>query len=202
MSNLSEKKENYDHFIKLLVIGDPEVGKSSFIRRFLEDKFSDSPINAKELELKNKILNIDNQKIVFHVWDGLKNATLNKTTNNELSIRVQGIIIIYEVTSTISFESLNFYINEVKQKCGNDMPILVIGNKIDLDDRLISEEQGENYAKENNVEYIEISVKDNINIDESIVKIANKIMANSYFRGDTITITNKRKFIKKKKKHC
>ena len=81
------------------------------------------------------------------------------------------------------------------------MPILVIGNKIDLDDRLISEEQGENYAKENNVEYIEISVKDNINIDESIIKIANKIMANSYFRGDTITITNKRKFIKKKKKH-
>ena len=202
MSNLTENKENYDHFIKLLVIGDSEVGKSSFIRRFLEDKFSDSPINSKELELKNKILIIDNQKIVFHVWDGLKNAALNKTTNNELSIRVQGIIIIYEVTSTISFESLNFYINEVRKKCGNDMPILIIGNKIDLDERLISEEQGENFAKENNVEYIGISVKDNINIDESIIKIANKIMANSYFRGDTITITNKRKFTKKKKKHC
>ena len=202
MSNLTENKENYDHFIKLLVIGDSEVGKSSFIRRFLEDKFSDSPINSKELELKNKILIIDNQKIVFHVWDGLKNAALNKTTNNELSIRVQGIIIIYDVTSTISFESLNFYINEVRKKCGNDMPILIIGNKIDLDERLISEEQGENFAKENNVEYIGISVKDNINIDESIIKISNKIMTNSYFRGDTITITNKRKFTKKKKKHC
>ena len=199
---MSENNEKYDHFIKLLVIGDPKVGKSSFIRRFLEDQFSDSPKNSKELELKNKILNIDNQKIVFHVWDGLKNVKLNKTTNNELSIRVQGIIIIYDVTSIISFNSLNFYIKEVKEKCGNDMPIIIIGNKIDLDDRLISEEEGEKYTKDNCVEYIEISVKNNINIDESIIKIAKKIMSNSYFRGDTITITNKRKFTKKKKKTC
>ena len=193
-------KEEFDHYIKLLVIGDQSVGKSSFIRRFLEDKFSEEPINSKELELKKKMLEIDNQKIFFHVWDGLINAKLNKTTNSELSIRIQGIIIMYDVSCYTSFNSLDFYIKEVKEKCGSDMPILIITNNLDLDDRIISENEGEKFAEDNNVEYIEISVQNNININESIIKINKKIMTNSYYRGDTVTLNNEKKFSKKKKK--
>ena len=101
-------KEEFDHYIKLLVIGDQGVGKSSFIRRFLEDKFSEEQINSKELELKKKMLEIDNQKIFFHVWDGLINAKLNKTTNSELSIRIQGIIIMYDVSCIKKAQAIKF----------------------------------------------------------------------------------------------
>lgn len=54
---MSEKE--YDHSIKLLLIGDDKVGKSSFIKRFMEDKFSNEPIDIKNLENKTKILEIE-----------------------------------------------------------------------------------------------------------------------------------------------
>lgn len=200
MSDMLNYNVKIDHYIKLLIIGDSKVGKSSFIKRFLEDVFSpDDEINAKELESKNKILEIDNQKMLFHVWDGLKNASTNKTTKSELSIRIQGIIIMYDVSNYTSFDSIEYYINQVKEKCGSDMPIIVIGNKNDLD-RVVEQYEGEKLAKNNNVEFIETSVYKNLNINESIIQLANKIVRCSYFKGDTITLTNKRKFKRKKKK--
>jgi len=203
MSDMLNYNVKIDHYIKLLIIGDSKVGKSSFIKRFLEDAFSpNDEINAKELESKNKILEIDNQKMLFHVWDGLKNAATNKTTKSELSIRIQGIIIMYDVSNYTSFDSIENYINQVKEKCGSDMPIIVIGNKNDLD-RVVNQYEGEKLAKNNNVEFIETSVYKNINIDESIIQLANKIIRCSYFKGNTITLTHKRKFKgKKKKKYC
>ena len=191
--------KKYDHFIKILVIGDPEVGKTSFIKRFLSNEYSDKPINTKDLELKNKLLEIDNQKIHFNLWDGLINSKQKKTTKTELSVRVQGIAIIYDVSNYTSFNSLEFYIKEVKETCGSDMPIIIIGNKIDLE-RIVDQEEAENFAKDNNVEYIETSVLNNENIEKSIVKLSEKIIKCSYFKGDTITLNKPNKFKKAKKK--
>ena len=191
--------KKYDHFIKILVIGDPEVGKTSFIKRFLSNEYSDKPINTKDLELKNKLLEIDNQKIYFNLWDGLINSKQKKTTKTELSVRVQGIAIIYDVSNYTSFNSLEFYIKEVKETCGSDMPIIIIGNKIDLE-RIVDQEEAENFAKDNNVEYIETSVLNNENIEKSIVKLSEKIIKCSYFKGDTITLNKPNKFKKAKKK--
>ena len=191
--------KKYDHFIKILVIGDSEVGKTSFIKRFLSNEYSDKPINTKDLELKNKLLEIDNQKIYFNLWDGLINSKQKKTTKTELSVRVQGIAIIYDVSNYTSFNSLEFYIKEVKETCGSDMPIIIIGNKIDLV-RIVDQEEAENFAKDNNVEYIETSVLNNENIEKSIVKLSEKIIKCSYFKGDTITLNKPNKFKKAKKK--
>lgn len=190
--------KKYDHFIKILVIGDSEVGKTSFIKRFLSNEYSDKPINTKDLELKNKLLEIDNQKIYFNLWDGLINSKQKKTTKTELSVRVQGIAIIYDVSNYASFNSLEFYIKEVKETCGSDMPIIIIGNKIDLE-RIVDQEEAENFAKDNNVEYIETSVLNNENIEKSIVKLSEKIINCSYFKGDTITLNKPNKFKKAKK---
>lgn len=191
--------KKYDHFIKILVIGNSEVGKTSFIKRFLSNEYSDKPINTKDLELKSKLLEIDNQKIYFNLWDGLINSKQKKTTKTELSVRVQGIAIIYDVSNYASFNSLEFYIKEVKETCGSDMPIIIIGNKIDLE-RIVDQEEAENFAKDNNVEYIETSVLNNENIEKSIVKLSEKIIKCSYFKGDTITLNKPNKFKKAKKK--
>ena len=191
----------YDHFIKILVIGDSEVGKTSYIKRFLVGDFSNKPIDPKDpkkLEETKKLLEIDGQKIYFNIWDGLKNTKQNKTTKTELSVRVQGIIIMYDVSNYTSFSSLEYYIKEVKEACGSDMPVIIVGNKTDLE-RVVGEDEGENFAKNNNVEFIETSVADNVNIQKCIIQLGQKIIKSSYFKGDTITI-NEAKFKKKKRK--
>ena len=196
---MSEKE--YDHSIKLLLIGDDKVGKSSFIKRFMEDKFSNEPIDIKNLENKTKILEIEEKKIKIQIFNGVENQFKNRTNKNEFSLRIQGILVFFDLSNKTSFNNLDFYLEEIRSKCGSDMPLLIIGNKSDLE-KVVNDEEIEKLCKDNDVESMSISVKNNINITESIEAIGKSIIFNSYFRGDTISIKNKNEFKKKKRGMC
>ena len=196
---MSEKE--YDHSIKLLLIGDDKVGKSSFIKRFMEDKFSNEPIDIKNLENKTKILEIEEKKIKIQIFNGVENQFKNRTNKNEFSLRIQGILVFFDLSNKTSFNNLDFYLEEIRSKCGSDMPLLIIGNKSDLG-KVVNDEEIEKLCKDNDVESMSISVKNNINITESIEAIGKSIIFNSYFRGDTISIKNKNEFKKKKRGMC
>ena len=196
---MSEKE--YDHSIKLLLIGDDKVGKSSFIKRFMEDRFSNEPIDIKNLENKTKILEIEEKKIKIQIFNGVENQFKNRTNKNEFSLRIQGILVFFDLSNKTSFNNLDFYLEEIRSKCGSDMPLLIIGNKSDLE-KAVNDEEIEKLCKDNDVESMSISVKNNINITESIEAIGKSIIFNSYFRGDTISIKNKNEFKKKKRGMC
>ena len=196
---MSEKE--YDHSIKLLLIGDDKVGKSSFIKRFMEDKFSNEPMDIKYLENKTKILEIEEKKIKIQIFNGVENQFKNRTNKNEFSLRIQGILVFFDLSNKTSFNNLDFYLEEIRSKCGSDMPLLIIGNKSDLE-KAVNDEEIEKLCKDNDVESMSISVKNNINITESIEAIGKSIIFNSYFRGDTISIKNKNEFKKKKRGMC
>ena len=196
---MSEKE--YDHSIKLLLIGDDKVGKSSFIKRFMEDKFSNEQIDIKNLENKTKILEIEEKKIKIQIFNGVENQFKNRTNKNEFSLRIQGILVFFDLSNKTSFNNLDFYLEEIRSKCGSDMPLLIIGNKSDLE-KAVNDEEIEKLCKDNDVESMSISVKNNINITESIEAIGKSIIFNSYFRGDTISIKNKNEFKKKKRGMC
>ena len=196
---MSEKE--YDHSIKLLLIGDDKVGKSSFIKRFMEDKFSNEPMDIKYLENKTKILEIEEKKIKIQIFNGVENQFKNRTNKNEFSLRIQGILVFFDLSNKTSFNNLDFYLEEIRSKCGSDMPLLIIGNKSDLE-KAVNDEEIEKLCKDNDVESMSISVKNNINITESIEAIGKSIIFNSYFRRDTISIKNKNEFKKKKRGMC
>ena len=193
--------EEYDHSIKILLIGDDKVGKSSFIKRIMEDKFSNEPIDINNLENKTKILEIEEKKIKLQIFNGVENQFKNRPNKNEFYLRIQGILVFFDLSNKSSFTNLEFYLEEIRSKCGSDMPLIIIGNKSDLE-KAVTNEEVEKFCKENDVESMNISVKDNINVIESIESIGRSIIFNSYFRGDTITIKHKNEFKKKKKKKC
>ena len=194
-------EEDYDHSIKILLIGDDKVGKSSFIKRIMEDKFSNEPIDINNLENKTKILEIEEKKIKLQIFNGIENQFKNRQNKNEFYIRIQGILVFFDLSNKASFTNLEFYLEEIRSKCGSDMPLIIIGNKSDLE-KAVTDQEIEKFCKENDVESMNISVKDNINVIESIESIGRSIIFNSYFRGDTITIKHKNEFKKKKKKKC
>ena len=194
-------EEEYDHSIKILLIGDDKVGKSSFIKRIMEEKFSNEPIDINNLENKTKILEIEEKKIKLQIFNGIENQFKNRQNKNEFYIRIQGILVFFDLSNKTSFTNLDFYLEEIRGKCGSDMPLIIIGNKSDLE-KAVTDQEVEKFCKENDVESMNISVKDNINVIESIESIGRSIIFNSYFRGDTITIKHKNEFKKKKKKKC
>ena len=194
-------EEECDHSIKILLIGDDKVGKSSYIKRIMEDKFSNEPIDIKSLESKIKILEVEEKKIKLQIFNGVENQFINRPNKNEFYLRIQGILVFFDLSNKTSFTNLDFYLEEIRSKCGSDMPLIIIGNKSDLE-KAVTDEEVNKYCKDNDVESMNISVKDNINVTESIESIIRSVIFNSYFRGDTITIKHKNEFKKKKKKKC
>ena len=167
----------------------------------MEDKFSNEPIDINNLENKTKILEIEEKKIKLQIFNGVENQFKNRPNKNEFYLRIQGILVFFDLSNKTSFTNLEFYLEEIRSKCGSDMPLIIIGNKSDLE-KAVTDEEVNKYCKDNDVESMNISVKDNINVIESIESIGRSVIFNSYFRGDTITIKHKNEFKKKKKKKC
>ena len=97
----------------------------------------------------------------------------------------------YDITNKSSFDSIPEIIKNIKEIKGDDFPMILIGNKKDLEqDREIKKEEGEDLASKNGIEYFEISNKEGINIQEAGFSIVNKILETR--KDDNIVIDSNR----------
>jgi small GTP-binding protein len=128
--------------------------------------------------------------------------------NKNLFQRVQGIILMYDITEMKSFQNLSVWMNAVEQ-LSKGTPLILIGNKIDLKDkRQVSSEQGKEYADKYNIEFFESSGKSGENVEESFIFLGEEIMRKSNVEektgGNDYVIIKDSTFNKKKnnKKCC
>ena len=89
-------------------------------------------------------------------------------------------MIVYDVTNQESFENLKNWIQSIKDNMGNDflerIPVVIIGNKIDSDEREIKTEDAESFCKQQNYPYFETSAKTGENIDSTIRFLVKKVI--------------------------
>ena len=114
----------------------------------------------------------------------------------------EGVVIAYDVTNSESFDNLKFWISSIKTNLFEKnifIPIIIIGNKIDLEDmRDISKDVASAFAKENNFKYFETSAKTGEGVDEAFRDLVNQILANSD-KNEEATIERKSVKIEEKK---
>ena len=80
-------------------------------------------------------------------------------------------MLMFDVTNQNTYENINHWVEEINKKCKSDIPIIILGNKIDLNNRIKSREEFEEELKKYNYDYYEVSAKLNINIKETIEKM-------------------------------
>ena len=188
--------------IKLLVLGDLSVGKSSFIYRFIEDKFNTDSIPTTGLDLKTADLLINNKKVRVQLWDTVGQEKYKSITQN-LILRVQGIIILFDITNKDSFNNLNEWIKTVREQVGNNLAILLVGNKCDLEEnRLVFKEEANIFAKNEKIKYIETSCKTGENIIKAIDYICEKIINSFTLKNDLSFSLDSSSLIVGKRKNC
>ena len=188
--------------IKLLVLGDLSVGKSSFIYKFIEDKFNTDSIPTTGLDLKTADLLINNKKVRVQLWDTVGQEKYKSITQN-LILRVQGIIILFDITNKDSFNNLNEWIKTVREQVGNNLAILLVGNKCDLEEnRLVFKEEANIFAKNEKIKYIETSCKTGENIIKAIDYICEKIINSFTLKNDLSFSLDSSSLIVAKRKNC
>ena len=195
-------EEEPDYTIKLLIVGDSSVGKTNFIYRFIENRFNENYMTTTGIDLKTMNIEIKNKKIRVQLWDTAGQEKYRAITTN-LFLKVQGTLVVYDITNQDSFVNLKSWVKSIKDECGRQMQILLIGNKSDLDEkREISKDEALAYAKEEKVDYLETSSKTGENIQKAIQILCEKVLDNTDFDADHSFTLEQSSFSKEKKRKC
>ena len=180
--------------------GDTAVGKSSIAKRFINDNFDEKNESTIGAAYFNKYLEIDDKKVNMGIWD-----TAGQERYQSLAPMYfrnsQAVILVYDVTSQKSFQSLkNRWYNDVQSYIDHDN-IAIFENKSDLEEmRQVDEEEARKFAEENDILFYKTSAKeDNGNIEKCLRKLyENKPIVIEEFKPIEVDIYSK----KKKNKSC
>ena len=185
IEKLNDDEKEYEKSIKVILLGDTNVGKSSVIDRIINDTFNYNPHPTLTLEHYNLIIKINSFVLRMQIWDTAGQEKFDSITSTYYK-STDVAIFVYAINDQESFNRIPGWIKELEdknvkneKKSGNEEPLMIkilVGNKTDLEDeRKLTKEEGENFANNNGFSFFtEISCKENK--DEENNKNINKII--------------------------
>ena len=149
---------NYDEKCQLLIIGDSTVGKTSILSRYSNGTFNASYLATVGLDNFTKDEIINNKTVRIKMWDTAGQERYKSLTKGFFR-NAQGIMVVYDVTNSETFENLKYWINSIKTHMDSEIDkisIIIIGNKIDAEEREIKYEEAELFCKDHNYPYFKL----------------------------------------------
>ena len=186
--------------VKIITLGDGQVGKSSLIIQFIENKFSFTYLSTIGLDFKQKTVTLPNNKEVkIRIFDTAGQERFKSIAVNYIK-KADGVLLVYDITSQESFNSVGKWINDIKEAMGDKVCMILVGNKIDLPKRVITKEMGEEKAKDFNIHFFETSCKTGENVEKAFFDLAEQILIKTNGKEENnIKLVTK---VKKKNKCC
>ena len=170
---LLEKNKNE---IKIVLIGEEQVGKTSILNRFIGKNFEENYNPTNGTTYNEKIIYVENKKITLHLWD-CSGQEKFRTLSKHFFTNTNVFIFVYDITNKESLDKLKNWVNEARDKVG-EFKSIIFGNKSDLctDEETVKEE-GKKLADEMGINFCLVSAKNNINIEEGFESIIKEQMA-------------------------
>ena len=177
------------HLLKIIVLGDSGVGKTSLINRYVNKKFSSQYRTTIGADFMTKELLIDNKLLMMQIWD-----TAGQERFNSLGVAfyrgADGCILVFDLTNIDSYKSIELRKDEfLIQSCQQEpekFPFILIGNKLDLanetgraiSERKIEELNNLQYGNLLNFKYFETSAKLGMEVDRSFYELGKMCINN------------------------
>jgi len=180
----------YDEKCRLLIIGDSFVGKTSFLSYYSNGSFNLHYLATAGLELITKDEIIDNKTIRIDLWDTAGNEKFHSLTTGFFK-NAEGIMVMFDVTTLTSFENVRNWTESIKTHLSleaNNIPVIIIGNKIDLKEREIKTEDANKYCRELGFKYFETSAKTGENVDLTVKYLVKEVIKKKQFKINDIII--------------
>ncbi|KAL8046786.1 hypothetical protein ABFS82_08G201300 [Erythranthe guttata] len=163
---------DYDYLFKYIIIGDTGVGKSCLLTQFTNERFQPVHDLTIGVELGVKVVEIDNKKIRLQSWDTAGQETFRSITRSYYRGAAVAVLV-YDITRRETFNHLAGWLEDVRKNGNANSTVILIGNKCDLfQRRAVSIEEGEQFAKENGLIFMEASAKTAQNVNHAFIKAA------------------------------
>ena len=189
--------------ISIIMIGDTSVGKSTLMKKFITGNFSDSLNPTLGIELYKKEFNIRGKSYLYRIWDTCGQERFRSLSKSYFH-SANGIMLLFNLNSIESFENLYLWLNSIKENQSEEIPLVMVGTKCDLECK-VSREEIQKYVNENSIiqKFFECSAKNNIGVQEPFIELADLIInlnKEKSMNKNKINIVKKMSMKKKKSK--
>ncbi|KAJ1457544.1 small GTPase superfamily [Pelagophyceae sp. CCMP2097] len=162
--------------IRILMIGDSNVGKTSLVVRYDKDTFSTKFMTTIGVDYRDKFLEIDGQQVKLQIWDTAGQERFRSLTANFFG-KADGFVVCYDVANAVSFGHVRTWINDIHKHKRGDVDMAVCGCKCDVEEkrREVTKADAAALAAEYKEPYYEASAKNNTNVVQTFEDLARRI---------------------------
>jgi len=166
---------SYAYLFKYIIIGDTGVGKSCLLLQFTDKRFQQVHDLTIGVEFGARMITIDGKQIKLQIWDTAGQESFRSITRSYYR-GAAGALLVYDITRRETFNHLTSWLDDARQHANSNMTIMLIGNKCDLEQRrAVSLEEGQQFANEHGLVFLETSAKTAANVEEAFINTARKI---------------------------
>jgi Ras-related protein Rab-1A len=181
------KYNDLDYLLKIVLIGDAAVGKSSLLLRYIDDIYEDNYTCTIGVDFKIKTIDIDDKRVKLQIWDTAGQERFRPITSCYFR-GAHGCLVIYDITNRESFMHVKTWIHDFREqnKVENEKNVILIGNKKDAEElRTVSFEEGQELAQAIGANFLEASAKSGFQVTEMFVTLAKHILSKSKLESVT-----------------
>lgn len=178
---MPDNKKTYKTLIKIIILGDSNVGKTSLMNRYVNKKFSTQYKATIGADFLTKEVVVDDKLVTMQIWD-----TAGQERFQSLGVAfyrgADCCVLVYDVTAPTTFKSLDSWRDEfliqASPRDPENFPFIVIGNKVDQENRAVSSKRAMAWCQsKNNIPYLETSAKEALNVESAFITIARNALA-------------------------
>lgn len=161
----------YDYLYKVVLVGDSGVGKTNILSRFTRNDFNLESKSTIGVDFATRALEIDGKRIKAQIWDTAGQERYRSITSAYYRGAV-GALLVYDIAKMHSFESVERWLNELREHAEAGLVVLLVGNKTDLEDqRQVRTELAQDFAAARELSFIETSALGAHNVEAAFAQL-------------------------------
>lgn len=164
---------------KCLLVGEGGVGKTTFVKRHMTGEFEKKYVATIGVEVHEIPFDTNRGRLLFNVWDTAGQEKFGGLRDGYY-IQGQCAMIMFDVTSRVTYKNVEIWYRDLVRVCG-DIPIVLVGNKIDVKDRKVKAKQI-NFHRKKNLAYFEVSAKSNFNYEKPFLYLARQLVGDRHLK--------------------
>jgi len=161
------------------VLGESGVGKTSLLLRYVENKFTINTKSTIGSDFLSKEIEVEGRPVTLQIWDTAGQERF-QGLGTSFYRGADAVIFVFDYSRRKTFDELpnwkKAFLIQVNQENNKDFPIMILANKMDLEDRQVTKKEIQDWTSSQNLPFYETSAKEGVNVEKAFEQLSKMIL--------------------------